>query len=57
VRVAGRFKLDRLIGRGSFGEIFFAHDTITSKDVAVKFEQLRVKRPQVFEEAKFLRVF
>ena len=26
VRVAGRFKMDRMIGSGSFGEIYMARD-------------------------------
>jgi predicted Ser/Thr protein kinase len=55
VRVAGRFKMDRMIGSGSFGEIYMARDVQTDRDVAVKFEQLKVKRPQVIEEAKLLR--
>ena len=45
VRVAGRFKMDRMIGSGSFGEIYMARDVQTDRDVAVKFEQLKVKRP------------
>jgi serine/threonine protein kinase len=38
VRVAGRFKMDRMIGSGSFGEIFMAKDIRDGRDVAVKFE-------------------
>ena len=57
VRVAGRFKMDRMIGSGSFGEIYMAHDVQTDQDVAVKFEQEKVKRPQVIEEAKLLQQF
>ena len=56
-RVANRFKLDRMIGSGSFGEIYMARDVTTDRDVAVKFEQRKVKRPQVIEEAKLLRQF
>lgn len=55
VRVAGRFKMDRMIGSGSFGEIYMARDVQEDRDVAVKFEQLKVKKPQVIEEAKLLR--
>jgi serine/threonine protein kinase len=55
VRVAGRFKMDRMIGSGSFGEIYMARDIQEDRDVAVKFEQLKVKKPQVIEEAKLLR--
>ena len=38
VRVAGRFKMDRMIGSGSFGEIYMARDVQTDVDVAIKFE-------------------
>ena len=38
VRVAGRFKMDRMIGSGSFGEVYMARDVETNRDVAVKFE-------------------
>ena len=37
VRVAGRFKMGKKIGSGSFGEIFLAVDLNTGKEVAIKF--------------------
>jgi serine/threonine protein kinase len=43
VRVAGRFKMGKKIGSGSFGEIFLAIDLHTNKEVAIKF----VSRPKV----------
>lgn len=55
IRVAGRFKMDRMIGSGSFGEIYMAHDVQTGQDVACKFEQAKVKKPQVIEESKLLK--
>ena len=54
VRVAGRFKMDRLIGHGSFGQIYMAKDMVTDRDVAVKFEHKSQRRPQVVEEARLL---
>jgi serine/threonine protein kinase len=43
VRVAGRFKMGKKIGSGSFGEIFLAVDTHTNKEVAVKFVRLHLE--------------
>ena len=49
--------MGRMIGSGSFGEIYLGKDIQTGKEVAVKFEQLKVRRPQVIEEAKILQEF
>lgn len=49
--------MGKKIGAGSFGEIYLGLDTSTGKEVAVKFEQLNVRRPQVVEEAKLLKEF
>lgn len=49
--------MGKKIGSGSFGEIYLGLDMETGKEIAVKFEQLNVKRPQVIEEAKLLREF
>jgi len=45
VRVNNRFQMGRMIGSGSFGEIYLGKDIQTQKEVAVKFEQLKVRRP------------
>ena len=55
IRVAGRFKMDRMVGSGSFGEIYAALDVQTGQDVACKFEQATTKRQQVIEETKLLK--
>ena len=49
--------MGRMIGSGSFGEIYLGKDIQTGKEVAVKFESLSVRRPQVIEEAKLLQEF
>mmetsp|Transcript_42831 Transcript_42831/g.56608 ORF Transcript_42831/g.56608 Transcript_42831/m.56608 type:complete len:81 (+) Transcript_42831:16-258(+) len=38
VRVNNRFAMGRMIGSGSFGEIYLGKDIQTGKEVAVKFE-------------------
>ena len=38
VRVNNRFQMGRMIGSGSFGEIYLGKDIQTGKEVAVKFE-------------------
>jgi casein kinase 1 len=56
IRVASRFKMDRMIGSGSFGEIYSALDVSTGTEVACKIENANTKRPQVIEESKLLKV-
>lgn len=50
VRVAGRFKMGKKIGSGSFGEIFLAVDLQTNKEVAIKFVSYFIFRKRAKQE-------
>eukprot|EP00164_Ancoracysta_twista_P002390 GFYU01003167.1.p1 GENE.GFYU01003167.1~~GFYU01003167.1.p1 ORF type:complete len:426 (-),score=79.15 GFYU01003167.1:129-1406(-) len=52
VCVAERYQLGRMIGSGSFGEVFIAKDKKTKEEVAVKLEPTRARVPQLAFEAK-----
>ena len=56
-KVNNRFKMGKKIGSGSFGEIYLGLDCKTDREVAVKFELLTVRRPQLIEEAHMLKQF
>lgn len=51
-----RFRIDRKIGSGSFGEIFVAYDTFRDTEVAVKVEVKASKHPQIHYEAKIYKI-
>jgi len=46
------FKLVRRLGSGAFGEIFQGVNPKTNQEVAIKFESVNTKHPQLFFEAK-----
>ena len=56
IRIAGRFKLGRKLGSGSFGEIYLATDLTNNEDVAVKLEHRKTKHPQLHIECRFYKV-
>jgi len=51
-----RFRVEKKIGGGSFGEIFVAQDMTRQCDVAVKVEPRCSKHPQIHYEAKIYKV-
>lgn len=55
IRVGGKYILDKQLGKGSFGVVYQAKDTVTSMDVAVKLETVRAKGQQLGNEANVLR--
>ena len=56
IRIAGRYRLGRKIGGGSFGDIYIATDISTGDEVAVKLEHTKTKHPQLHVECKFYKV-
>lgn len=53
--MSGRYKLDKQIGRGAFGEVYSGHEVGTNKPVAVKLERVDAKYPQLAYEARVYR--
>jgi len=56
IRIAGRYRLGRKIGGGSFGDIYIATDISSGDEVAVKLEHTKTKHPQLHVECKFYKV-
>jgi len=56
VLLCQRFKVEKKIGAGSFGEIFVAYDTAKHNHVAVKTELRSSKHPQIHYEAKIYKL-
>lgn len=54
--IAGRYRLVKKIGSGSFGEIYKGVDFKNNSDVAVKLEPKNSSHPQLDYEAKVYRV-
>ncbi|XP_073292300.1 casein kinase 1-like protein 10 isoform X1 [Primulina huaijiensis] len=50
--VAGKFKLGRKIGSGSFGELYLGVNIPNGEEVAVKLESVKTKHPQLHYESK-----
>lgn len=53
--VGGLYCLGRKLGSGSFGDIYFAVNTQTGEELAVKLESTKSKHPQLMYEAKLLK--
>jgi serine/threonine protein kinase len=55
--IAGdRYRLERKIGNGSFGDIYLGKDVRSSTDVAIKVEPMNARHPQLLYEAKLYKV-
>jgi len=47
-KINTNFKLVRRLGSGAFGEIFQGINPKTNQEVAIKFESVNSKHPQLF---------
>jgi len=56
LRFAGKYRVGKKIGSGSFGEIFMAHNVFTGEELAVKLEPVLTRHPQLHYEAKLLKI-
>jgi len=54
-KIGGLYCLGRKLGSGSFGDIFFAVNTQTGEELAVKLENAKCRHPQLMYEAKLLK--
>ena len=54
--IAGRYKMLRVIGSGSFGEVFEGIDIISNLKVAIKLEPTGRDSPSLLYEARILRL-
>lgn len=54
--VAGKYRLVRKIGSGSFGDIYLAMNIANGEEVAVKLESVKARHPQLIYESKLYKI-
>ncbi|XP_055860223.1 casein kinase I isoform X1 [Biomphalaria glabrata] len=54
--VAGKYRLVRKIGSGSFGDIYLAINISNGEEVAVKLESTKARHPQLLYESKLYKL-
>eukprot|EP01132_Coremiostelium_polycephalum_P000467 gene467-591_t len=57
LRIAGKYRMGRKIGGGSFGEIFLGTNITTNEEVAIKLEPAKAVHPQLLFESKLYKIF
>jgi serine/threonine protein kinase len=55
VRIGQRYKLNNLIGKGLFSEVFEGENVYTGERVAIKLEDLKIRYAQLNFEAQILK--
>eukprot|EP00002_Diphylleia_rotans_P009474 TRINITY_DN1973_c0_g2_i3.p1 TRINITY_DN1973_c0_g2~~TRINITY_DN1973_c0_g2_i3.p1 ORF type:complete len:449 (+),score=61.88 TRINITY_DN1973_c0_g2_i3:57-1403(+) len=57
LRIAGKYKLVKKLGAGSFGEIYLGVNIATGDEVAIKMEPRTTPHPQLLFESRLYKVF
>ena len=56
LRVAGRWRLGRKVGSGSFGDIYQGTNLESGEPVAIKLEPLKSRHPQLLYESRIYKI-
>lgn len=56
IRIAGRYRLGRKIGGGSFGDIYLGTNIQTGEEVAIKLESVKTRHAQLLYESKLYKI-
>jgi casein kinase 1 len=54
--IAGKYRLGRKLGSGSFGEIFLGTSNNSGEEVGVKLEPVKARHPQLLYESKLYKI-
>ncbi|GAM26142.1 hypothetical protein SAMD00019534_093170, partial [Acytostelium subglobosum LB1] len=57
LKIAGKYRIGRKIGGGSFGEIYLGTNIVTNEEVAIKLEPAKAIHPQLLFESKLYKIF
>ncbi|EGG23880.1 protein serine/threonine kinase [Cavenderia fasciculata] len=57
LKIAGKYRMGRKIGGGSFGEIYLGTNIATNEEVAIKLEPAKAVHPQLLFESKLYKIF
>jgi serine/threonine protein kinase len=55
IRVAGRYRLGKLIGEGQFSKVYEGYNVHSGEEVAIKLEELKSRYPQILYEGKLMQ--
>ncbi|KAI8472590.1 MAG: putative casein kinase [Monoraphidium minutum] len=56
IPIAGKYRLGRKLGGGSFGEIFLGTNLQTGEEVGIKLESIKARHPQLLYESKLYKI-